>query len=287
MPLIDTNLAHYRLDNTSLSDTDSSGVDWFVHQLEGWDSADVRLDLASRVNQHGSYDGQIYYDARKMTLEGTYLADTIAARREAEARFQALTSDLDYATLSVDEPPYFRQIHVKRAGRITRVIGTDGRRVRYTLPLIAADPRRYSQTEYVNDVFLPPAAGGGVVYAATWPLNFGASDPGGQLVVNNQGDIETFPNMWIYGPIVNPTIWNQTTNQLMSFAITVVAGDFLYIGTTDRVVFLNDTASRRYTLAPDSKWINFRPGLNTIQFRGTDPGGGPPRLNITYRSAWS
>lgn len=301
--LIDEIYAHYTLNGFSLSEMDDLGCSWYVHILEGWNSSDVRLNLASRVQQHGAYDGPAYYAEKKLTLEGTIIAPDIRTRRLAEARLEALTSSLESVILKVDEDPYYRQVSVKRAGRLSRTVGADGRRVRYSIPLVASDPRRYDQTEQAVSVGLPASGNTGITWPLTWPMNFGASNPGGSVNVTNNGDIDVHPILVISGPVTNPVIANSTTGETMTFDYVLGGGETLVIDTANRTVLLGGTASRRYALKPDSAWPRVIPGVNTFQMRGvytetvadqysegyadTYGGSTPPLLTIRFRSAWA
>jgi hypothetical protein len=263
---------------------DANGVSWDVQRLDGWDSPDVRLDLQARPNEHGSFDQESWYAERKPTIEGTIVAPSFAAQRQAEQALASLTSALAPVLLQVDEPPYSRQVAAKRAGRLqmTQV----GLVTQYVLPLVAPDPRRYDTTESSLTTPLPSntTSGFGAPFGA--PFGAGAAGAGGDVAVTNVGDIASWPVLTLTGPMLNPVVRNNTTGDELRFAIDLTAGNFLTVDTAERTVLLNGTANRRTTLIAGSRWPSVEPGSNTFQLRAStyDPAAS---LGIRYRSAWS
>lgn len=94
---------------------------------------------------------------------------------------------------------------------------------------------------------------------------------GSGSVVNN-GNVEAYPLIRIYGPCTDPAVWNDSQNKVLSFAgITILAGEFLEVETRyhtvryqglitdDRYSTLNFTTSRWWTLNPRSNQLRFVP----------------------------
>ena len=168
---------------------DGYGVEWKVLKLEGWDGAEVRLDLVERPTDHGSFDPNPHYAERRITVEGRLVAPDDALRREAVARLSAQTSELAGTTFRVDEAPFARQATVWRAGQLVVVERAAGY-ARWQLPLVAPDPRRYAVLDSYRATTLPdPTVGGfGAPFGAPISLQVDGA-PGDITVVNEVAEL--------------------------------------------------------------------------------------------------
>jgi hypothetical protein len=271
------------LDGVPLYGKDANGVSWDVQRLDGWDSPDVRLDFAARPAAHGSYDSDVWYAERKPTIEGTFFAPTFAAQRQAEQALSRLTSSLQPVPLQVDEPPYSRQLMVKRAGRLT--LTQIGLVTQYSLPLVAPDPRRYDVTSISSSTGLPSdGVGFGPPFGA--PFGSGISGTSGALNLTNVGDIESWPTLTITGPVLDPVVRNNTTGDELRFTIDLPAGSFLTIDTAERTILLDGTANRRNALLTGSRWPPIVPGSNEFVFRAA-VFSATASLTVRFQSAWA
>lgn len=281
--LVSTDMPTITLAGFSLSESDLDGVEWWVSSLEGWDSADVRIETPPRPDSHGAFDTDAWYTERKVTVEGQIIAPTVATRRAAEQALSTLTARLQSVLLRVDEAPYARQMTVKRAGRLQ--LTQIGATCHYSLPLVAADPRRYDVNQQSATTGLP-ADGIGFSFPFSFPFSFGSAGAGGTVSVTNAGDLETWPVLTITGPVLNPVVRNNTTGDEMRFTIDLPAGEFLTVDTLNRTVLLDGTANRRNTVAMGSRWPAIVPGVNEFLFRATSSTT-DASLVIRYRSAWA
>lgn len=126
---------------------DSNGVEWWLEDLSGWDSPQLREDLDDRPLAHGAHRGTSYYGARELTLSGHLVSAYGAAARDAaveELVFVTDLTDVD-ALLVVHELPG-KQVSVRRSGR-PRLEVLSPFAARFEVDLTAADPRKYAVAE--------------------------------------------------------------------------------------------------------------------------------------------
>jgi hypothetical protein len=127
-----------------------------------------------------------------------------------------------------------------------------------------------------------PALLGGRTYDKTYNFTYGvATNPGGEMVVNNTGTIDAYPVFQVTGPVPYPVIGNVTTGREFTINRNMPAGDVVTIDSRTGVVTPGTVRliGRPFTLAP---------GLNTIKWRSAfgsyDPAA---RLRLEWRSTYS
>ena len=107
-----------------------------------------------------------------------------------------------------------------------------------------------------------------------------------QVVVDNDGDIDTYPVLEIAGPAEDPVITNGTTGRALKIVgLNVAAGQTLVIDTWERTVAIG-AADHRDKLPNDNQWWTLEPGDNTIVFDRINPPANQATLTVKYRNAW-
>ncbi|MGE0138663.1 MAG: hypothetical protein AB7R77_12650 [Ilumatobacteraceae bacterium] len=160
----------------------------------------------------------------------------------------------------------------------------NGRTARARLEFKALDPRLYSASTTDAALTLATVAGTGMTFPLTFDLSFGGALSGGIVTATNAG---LFATPWVAtlnGDLVNPTLENVTTGEILSFTGTLNAGETLVIDQAARTVLLNGTSSRYSWVDVGSTFFDLEPGDNQIRL-AADSGSGSGTL--TYRSAWA
>lgn len=228
----------------------------------------VRLDQYNRPGIHGATVAHTLYGGRTITLDGTIRgADRTSFMANRAALEAAVSLKLDSVNvpiprtlflLDLDYSAYQVQV-VTRSFQCELTSPTMGK---WQLQLEAMDYILESQTISTVNSFLPQS--GGVVYAVTYPIHFGASS-GGSVTAANLGNAPAFPVVAIYGPMINPVIVNDATGESVRLNLTLVAGDVVSIAMKQRIIVQGMATNKMGNLVQGSKFWSVLPGNNALR----------------------
>ncbi|MFB6873768.1 hypothetical protein, partial [Streptomyces sp. NPDC056323] len=241
------------LGSLSLGSADSFGVAWFLQDMDGWDSPEVRSELQQREADHGAWQTPVYYGERPITLAGTIVAPDAGALQDAMDRLRAAVSLTD-TTLTVAETVP-KQATVRRSGKLLTRYVTDTVAT-YSALVTAADPRRYAIDPQAGSTGLPITSGG-LTLPATVPWTISATTVSGQIGAGNLGSFGTPMVLTINGPVQQPQVlvtMPDGTVLPLTYSQDLGVGDQLVIDTGAHSVTLNGGVSRRRFLAVPSGW---------------------------------
>lgn len=127
-----------------------------------------------------------------------------------------------------------------------------------------------------------PALLGGRTYDKTFSYTYGfATNPGGEMLLVNSGDLPAFPVFTITGPVDQPVITNITSGAEFTVNKTLAAGEVLTIDAKTGVI---TPSTVRLTGRP---WL-LAPGSNTVRWRSTSGSFDPAaQLCLAWRSTSS
>lgn len=111
-------------------------------------------------------------------------------------------------------------------------------------------------------------ASGGRTYDRTYPMTYGALGDGGSVVVSNDGNIESYPVMRVYGPVDTPIIKNAAKDKFIKVNVDIPADSFLEINLAKHTILMDGTGNQRSALDPSSRWFSFDPGDSEVIFNG-------------------
>jgi hypothetical protein len=145
----------------------------------------------------------------------------------------------------------------------------------------AAFPYLESTETYTTSMGLA-LPGGGKVPPDTMPAAIGKG-AGQSSQITNSGNAPTYPTARITGPVTNPAIHNQSSNEQLRFALTLASGQYLDIDYKRKTVIDHTGRNRYSTLAGD--WSSLPPGTSVMKLLAdsTDPNA---QLSISYRDAF-
>lgn len=133
--------------------------------------------------------------------------------------------------------------------------------------LVAANPPWKYRAGAVETASAPlpnPALLGGRTYSKTYNWSYGASsNPGGELIALNSGNLEAAPVFIVRGPAVNPIITNATTGRSFQILATLTSTDTVTIDARSGTI---TPGTVRISGAP----FSLAPGSNTIRWRSAD-----------------
>lgn len=256
------------------------------------DAASVREQAQDLVERDGGRHGPFYEGRRSGTITGLLLpnadiATVGAAGRKLKRALRALRADTKMTWTPTGET-IPRQLLLRRQSepRIT------GRRPKtFMAALVSENPHVLSADE-VQQTITPDSTID--ILGITSPLSapFATTiSPTGLTLVENLGDVETWPRFIIHGPITAPSIVNATTGKQITFTTVLDADDFLVINARTGTVLLGSDASPtlidRYSFysSSPSDWWTLEPGVNDLRLLASAYSAGA-FMTVYWRHAW-
>lgn len=138
-------------------------------------------------------------------------------------------------------------------------------------------PHFYDPT--AQTTVLTVSGDGGVTFPITFPITFSSADVDETIVVENTGDVPTWPTIRVYGPGDNPSFENTTIGKTMSLTKTMDAGDYLDIDMEAGTINFYDDSAGATTPALTSmdataEFWALAVGTNTIEVDIANVGNG-------------
>lgn len=264
--------------------TDDNGITWLWESIDGWDSPPAVGQVIQRAADHGGWAAPQYFGPRIITLTVMASAPTQALRDLARAQLQQCVPVGDLAVLVYNEPvPKLASVRRNASAPVTESCPTlvD---VRFVIPLVAPDPRKYATTPQTAGLLVPPPIINPLSLPLAAPLGFPGYIPPSSTVVTalNAGTFESRPSITVAGPITSPAVTNAVTGQVVSFTgLTLASTDQLTLDMDNRQASLNGNF---YPADVSSAWWVLEPGATQVYLGGTTTGGAT--LSMTYSSAW-
>lgn len=275
----------FRLGLTGVVLNSDSGLPFVdITKVTGLDSAPFRTTERDHEGDDGGFMDAEYEKARPVILDGEVYSDTGSIEGYLDllkANYAPSTSLIPFyfQAPGVDE----RLVFVKPLG--VRYDWTTARRYGccpIQFAMHAEDPRIYSSTEYTVPVGLGGTVTQGFGFNLGFDFGFGTTTIITGNNANNAGNRKTPVVFTIYGPVTNPSIYNDTTGEVMQFNITLGTGEYLTVDTKYRTVRLSGAVNRRVALVRPT-WIRLQPGSNLIRYLAE---AGGSTIDVVYRHAW-
>jgi hypothetical protein len=275
----------FRLGDTGVVLNDDSTTFVDVLKVTGLDSAPFRTTERDHEGDDGGFIDAEFEKARTIVIDGVVYSDVTT-----------LESYLDTIKENYAPSPTLIKFYVQAPGVVERILfvkplgllydWTIQRRygcVPIQIKMYAEDPRIYS-----SELLSVPVTLGGVVttgfgFNFGFDFGFGATSVGGGNNAHNSGNRSTPAIFTIPGPVTNPSIYNDTSGEVMQFSnIVIASGESLVVDTNYRTVRLDSGVNRRYALTRPT-WIRLAKGDNTIRFLAESGG---TTMTVQYRHAW-
>ncbi len=260
--------------------------------LSGIESAAIRLDSYNRPGEHGTTIANALYGEQTIALEGslhgrgaTEAAAQSDYRRQRQLLREAVSIKRD-ANGTV-QPRVLALIDltgaVWRLNVVTRRFVLPETLPTYSTWMLELAAVGFIESATQTSLTLTLPKSGGVTIPATFPLVFGASS-GGSLIATNAGTAETYPTITLQGPLINPSITNETTGERLALTLTLGASDTVVINMARRTILQGGTTNRMGAKSAGSTFWSLSPGDNTLRFRADAYDVGT--ATVAYRSAY-
>ena len=238
-----------QLGNLVLNTIDENNVIWVCTDVQGWwGHPDPEIPDVTRGWRDGSYDARGRWQARQITLTGSFFPpdpDYVSAARDHLVESTALV--YSGAWLKTVESPT-KAAYVRLSGRPEISTVNARGRTDFSIGLRAADPIRYSWNDDDEE-------GYDVVTLACKNTSTGAT---GQTTITNVGNTDVTMFIEVTGPIVGPaTIYNQATDETLTINGTLRSGSTFSINNkalTNNVATLTTSATHDF-VADDQVYV--------------------------------
>lgn len=250
------------------------------------------LPEGSGINDTTSYIGKMY-----MVLEGTMYPDDENGFHEGRENLRKLASlevsqddansDEGYVLYQWDENVgkqlYLKVLYADMSENTRFGIKQPFRllcKIKY--PVITSQDTKSTELRLTDAV-----PGGGAAFPVQFPVMFGASSSQGQSSLTNDGDVDAWPSIVIYGPIQRPKITNVTTGEVIEIDVNLADGTETCIITYDQdSLDVSASNQNKYgKLTTDSVLFKIAPGQNDFTLTGQSIGTGA-YATISFRDSW-
>jgi hypothetical protein len=124
----------------------------------------------------------------------------------------------------------------------------------------------------------------GRTYNRIYNLLYGNSTNSIQTTISNIGWATTYPTITLVGPIINPILGNDTTNNYLNFTVTLNSAQTLVVDLYNKLVTLNGQPARN--LLTSGTWFAAPPGNSTFSLFGTGTAANVTVATVTWNSAY-
>ena len=255
------------LGDITFGTTDEYGVEWVLSSLSGWsDSPGSTGSVEQRASNHGGWIGPAHLTPRVLEIKGTLLASDWDGASRALKRLTAAIPLSVPQDIYVNDGYQVQQAKVRQEGDplTERLEGW----ARFSLSLLAPDPRKYSADLVTLETGLPSTSGG-LSLPLSLPLSISATVTSGILSATNEGNFGTRPTFVVHGPVDPFRITHRGQGRVIRFHEAIPAGRFVLIDTDKKTALLDGTAARRIT----GTWFEYEgispsnpSGLNEVSF---------------------
>jgi hypothetical protein len=244
----------------------------------------IRTSEGINVGKDGGWTGPQQYDARFIAIP-TMIAHPNVATVEARRR--------DLITLLAEKRLMLKYVTEGGSTYTTKVVVMDApaplkknlHKVEMKINLKADDPLLYDFVSTGGGLVATlnvRKPGGGFEINFTLPLEIsGGTD---STAVENTGTSTVAPTITLYGPLQNPTIVNQTTNQQMQILANLNVGDVIEINTQLETITMNGT-DIYYLIDGTPDFIEIGPGVNSMYLTSSE-GGAEGHAEVKFNSGY-
>jgi phage-related protein len=268
----DTKLMNFLINGLDMGESTDFDIE---SPVAGLDSPPIRTSTINYSGRDGGVVTGQNYSARQITIQGFFHGNCnfVGSRRVRLIDYFPIRTDLDFFVTMFDGTEYYSSV---RCLDIKMDI-TDAKVTRFKIELLAGDPVFYNSGESRSQI-IPKEVGGGFILPVILPIVFSAGS--GATIINNNGNVDTYPTFTIVGSAHNPTITKVDTGEKVEVDITMTGTDTLFIDMKNRVITLNGGSVLGYRTT-DSDWFTLDQGNNDFIYETTS-GGDTGVCTITW-----
>jgi hypothetical protein len=239
--------------------------------------------------RHGADDIDVYLPPRELTVG-------LILRAEGHAALQAVDRQLERGLSPFKGQGTLRVVKADGATRDLDCRMTAYSDLEYRSPRVGAKVIRFRASdpfwldpEEVERVVAVSGVGTELAFSMEFPIEFDSGDVNEYVAVENEGDVETYPLVVVYGPGDNPTIDNETAGKDFSVSQAMDDGDHVTIDMENGTVEFYDfttgvTSNIIENISDGSEFWPLLVGSNTLHVILANTASGS--VNISYHNRY-
>ena len=278
-------IAYIELFGVTLSGARRPDQGLYWTDLKGWwGLPDLRGETDSIPGSHGRFPRVEHLrDSRAITLTGHILTKSGSSFMAARDRLEAALS-ASYGPMTVVTNTYGSWERMVEVDTLDIDPDYGKEYTKFTVDMVALDPRRYGPTQMLGPVGLPVTEGG-VRLPQRMPWNFGSVTPESRLVITNTGSIPINPLIRISGGFEVVSVYDVTAGRRLRLEWPVTQGyEVIFDSSSRRAVASGSEVTRWLT---KRQWFEIQPGdTHEFRFEVVDGTGNPQMWGEYREGAW-
>ncbi len=265
------------------STTFNTGSNFFIIELPGLEMPPMRVVNYNLAGEHFGLYVSAFYGKRRFSLKGWVVG---SSQSDFQTQRDQLQKDLDITSGEI--PINITLVNGRQLTINAILIALDFSpkpgeltATQFNASFDASFPFLVSQTENSQNINLA-TGGGGKVPPDTMPMAL-APDSGGSNFIINNGNAPYYPIVRITGPVLNPSLRNNTSGKVVRFAVNLAAGEYLDIDFKRKTIF--DNQGRNQYSSKSGDWWFLQPGTSEIRFLA-DSYDASAVANIKFRDSF-
>ena len=268
----------------------NSDIDFIVgnRSIRGLESATRRITSFNRSGQNGQTISTNFFGGRLITWEqviigednSDYLSNRLlllkALSFERDSNGKAIKKTVEF---TLDDGTAYTATYVARQPKLPH------KNVNFARGFVILECEKEGLEKSESDTSIYLSTGGG--FDIPFSISFDISaTTGGSAIVQNNGDIDSYPTITLHGALVNPTISNQTTGKSLHLTgLSTSGSDVVTIDMRARTIKLDNQNYFAYKTSASDFWT-LEPGSNTILFTDTTFNSGT-HATVSFASNYS
>lgn len=254
---------------------------------------DLRQEDRERPLEHGLYESYTYYGRRTFHGEGQLLGSNVS---DYMSRRMDMHRSLIIPPRTGNRAPIRLDLQFDGIGDILRSYCTldsypelpmavpNYALTDWMVSLKSFDPVLYTAAQRSASIPAPTIATG-APFPLIFPIDFSSSS-GTDGLARNSGNITTYPQAVITGPVTNPVLINMDTNETLRFdGLILNSGDNITVDFKQRVALSSSGGNFYGSITSDSTFWTLEPGDTTFRYTA-DRAAAPSTLTLYWNDAY-